>query len=126
MKIAVVMARILVGLVFVVFGSNTFLHFLNAPLPEGVAGQFIGAMIVSHYVVAVGACQVIGGVLLLAGRFIPLGLTILGPVIVNILLYHLLMSMAGFPVALAVALLWAFLVWRHRANFSGLFAAKTE
>jgi putative oxidoreductase len=124
MKVAVVIARTLVGFVFVFFGSNAFLHFLNAPLPEGVAGQFIGALVASHYVVAVGACQVIGGALLLAGRYIPLGLTILGPVVVNILLYHLLMSMVGFPVALVVALLWVFLMWRYRANFAGLFVAK--
>ena len=126
MKVAVVIARILVGAVFVFFGSNAFLHFLNAPLPEGVAGQFIGALFASHYVVAVGACQVIGGALLLAGRYIPLGLTILGPVVANILLYHLLMSMVGFPIALVVAALWAFLMWRYRKNFAGLFVAKAE
>lgn len=126
MKVAVAIARILVGVVFVFFGSNAFLHFLNAPLPEGVAGQFIGALFASHYVVVVGACQVIGGALLLAGRYIPLGLTILGPVVANILLYHLLMSMVGFPIALVVAALWAFLMWRYRKNFAGLFVAKAE
>jgi len=124
MKIAVIIARVLVGLIFVVFGSNAFLNFIPATMPPGVAGQFIGAMFASHYLLAVGACQVIGGALLLIGRYIPLGVTILGPVVVNILLYHLLMSMVGFPVALVTALLWLFLLWRYRANFAGIFVAK--
>src|SRR5215813_12683306 len=111
MKIAVIIARVLVGLVFVVFGSNAFLNFIPAKLPEGHAGQFFTALFATHYVLAIGACQVIGGALLLVGKYIPLGLTILGPIVVNILLYHLLMSMMGLSVALVVAVLWLFLMW---------------
>lgn len=125
MKIAVIIARSLLGLVFVVFGSNAFLNFIHAPLPTGLAGQFISVLFASHWLYAVGAAQFIGGALLLINRFVPLGLTILGPVIVNILLYHFLLDMAGAPVAIVVALLWFFLFYYYRQYFSGIFTAKT-
>jgi uncharacterized membrane protein YphA (DoxX/SURF4 family) len=88
MKIATLIARILLGLVFFVFGLNPFLHFLPAIMPPGVAGQFLSLLIETHYVYFVGAVQLVGGALLLANRYVPLALTLLGPVIVNILLYH--------------------------------------
>jgi putative oxidoreductase len=87
MKIATVVARILPGLVFVTFGLNIFLHFLPMPLPEGAAGDFLKALFVSHYLWVVGALQLAGGALLLIGRFVPLGLILLGPVILNILCF---------------------------------------
>ena len=85
MKIATVIARILLGLVFVVFGLNPFLKFIPMQMPPGTAGQFLTVLFVSHFVYVVGAAQVIGGVLLLINRYVPLALTILGPVIVSIL-----------------------------------------
>jgi uncharacterized membrane protein YphA (DoxX/SURF4 family) len=120
MKIATLIARVLLGLVFVVFGSNAFLHFITAPPVSGPAGAFIGAMMDTGYVKVVGFCQVAGGLILLVGRFIPLGLTLLGPVIVNILCFHIFMNHQGLPLALVVAVLALFLLWRHRANFAGL------
>ena len=120
MKILEFIARILVGIVFVVFGSNAFLHFIKAPIPTGLAGNFIGAMMESHYVYIVGFCQVAGGFILLIGRYIPLGLTLLGPVIVNILCYHIFLSHEGWQVAAIVTALTLFILWRHRANFAGL------
>jgi putative oxidoreductase len=59
--------------------------------------------------------------LLLIGRFVPLGLTILGAIIVNILIFHALMAPEGFPIALIVTALEIFLVWRYRDAFAGLF-----
>jgi|SRR5208282_1168457 len=120
MKIATLIARVLLGLVFVVFGSNAFLHFITAPPVSGPAGAFIGAMMDTGYVKVVGFCQVAGGLILLVGRFIPLGLTLLGPVIVNILCFHIFMNHQGLPLALVVAALALFLLWRYRANFAGL------
>jgi len=79
----------------------------------------------SHYIYFVAALQVAGGVLLLAGRYVPLGLTLLGPVIVNILLYHLLMDPKGLPMAFVVTVLWGIVAFRNRQYFSGLFAQKT-
>lgn len=127
MKIAVLIARILLGLEFLVFGLNIFLHFIpQQPLPTGPAGQFAGALFVSHHILFVGAVQVIGGVLLLAGRYVPLALTLLGPVIVNILLFHLLMAPSGIPIALITALLWCIIFAGVRQAFRGIFAAKVE
>ena len=121
MKIATIIARVLFGLVFVVFCSNAFLHFLPMPpLPQGPAGEYLHAFFVSGYVYFIGGLQVLGGLLLLIGRFVPLGLTILGAIIVNILIFHTLMSPEGFPPALVVTALELFLVWRYREAFAGL------
>jgi putative oxidoreductase len=121
MKALTIIARSLLGLVFVVFGSNIFLHFLPMPPPPpGPAGDFAKALFVSHYLHVVGALQVGGGALLLVGRFVPLGLTLLGPVIVNILCFHLLLQPKGLPLALVVSALALFLLWCYRKNFAGL------
>src|ERR1700734_918159 len=74
MKIAVLIARILLGLLFAVFGLNGFLHFIPMPPPSGLAGQYMGALYVSHYLVVVFLLQLVGGGLLLANRFVPLAL----------------------------------------------------
>ena len=121
MKIATIIARSLLGLIFVVFGSNMFLHFIPMPPPpEGPAREFMTALFLSHYLYVVGALQVVGGVLLFAGRWTPLGLALLGPVIVNILCFHALMAPAGLPMAIVVSLLALFLLWRYREHFAGL------
>jgi len=121
MKTATIISRVLLGLMFVTFGLNMFLNFIPMPPPpEGPAREFMMALFMSHYVYAVGALQVAGGVILLSGRFVPLGLTLLGPVIVNILLFHVLMAPAGLPMAFVVSALALFLLWRNREYFSGL------
>lgn len=121
MKIATIIARSLLGLIFVVFGSNVFLHFIPMPPPpEGPAREFITALFMSHYLHVVGALQIAGGLILLSGRYVPLGLTLLGPVIVNILCYHALMAPAGLPMAIVVAALALFLFWRNRKSFAGI------
>ena len=124
MKIAVLVARILLGLMFVVFGLNGFLNFLHMPMPTGPAGQYMGVLFVSHYLRAVFAVQLLGGLLLLSGQFIALGLVLLGPVIFNILLFHTFLSPAGFqPAALAV-ILWFIVFFGVRHAFAGIFAQK--
>ena len=121
MKIVTIIARVLLGLMFVVFGSNIFLHFLRMPPPPAtLAGDFSKALMQSHYIYVVGLLQVIGGLLLLIGRYVPLGLVLLGPVIVNILLFHIFLDTSGLPMAIIVALLALFLLWRYRTNFAGL------
>src|SRR6201987_2485241 len=86
MKILNIVSRFLLGLIFLIFGLNGFLHFIPMPLPGGVAGQFFGALFVSNYLVPIFGLQVISGALLLVNRFVPLALTILAAIIVNILL----------------------------------------
>src|SRR5437870_2110435 len=106
MKIATIIARVLLGLVFVVFGSNIFLHFIPMPPPPPtLAGDFSKALFLSHYLHVVAVFQIVGGLILLIGRFVPLGLVLLTPVIVNIDLVHILMDPSGLPLA-AVISLW--------------------
>lgn len=126
MKIATLIARILLGLIFLVFGLNGFLRFIPMPPPTGLAGQYMGALFVSHYLVPVFLLQVVGGALLLANRFVPLALVLLGPVIVNILLYHALMVPEGLPLALVVTVLWLIVFAGVRSAFAGVFAMRVE
>jgi hypothetical protein len=120
MRIVVLIARILLGLEFTVFGLNGLFHFLHMPMPTGVAGEFMGAMVASHYIVFVAGCQVIGGILLLINRMVPLGLTILGALIVNILLFHILMNPQGLPMAVFTTLLWFLVFHSVRGAFTGI------
>ena len=124
MKIAVLIARILLGLIFVFFGVNGFLNFLHAPMPPGQAGQYIGVMYGSVYMYFVSLVQVVGGALLLSGQFIPLGLVLLGPVLVNILLFHISFQPAGLPPGILSTLLWFIIFFGYRKSFAGIFAQK--
>jgi putative oxidoreductase len=126
MKITTSIARILLGLLFLVFGLNGFLHFIPTPLPSGLAGQYMGVLFVSHYLVVVFLVQVIGGALLLANRFVPLGLILLGPILVNILLFHSLMAPAGLPLALLATVLWGIVFYGVRRAFAGVFASRVQ
>jgi uncharacterized membrane protein YphA (DoxX/SURF4 family) len=126
MKILTTIARILLGLIFVFFGSNGLLHFLPMPpLPEGVAGEYLHSFFASGYVYVISGFQVLGGLLLLIGKFVPLGLTILGAIIVNIWIFHLLMApeLGGMVPAFVVSILDLFLIWRYRDAFAGIFRA---
>ena len=120
MKITTVIARFLLGFTFLVFGLNGFLHFIHQPPPTGTAGQFLGALFVSHYLVPIFLLQVISAVLLLGNRYVPLALTLLAPIIVNILLIHTLMLPSGLPLALVVTVLWIVVFLSVRSAFSGL------
>ena len=121
MKTATIISRVVLGLIFVTFGLNMFLNFIHMPPPpEGPAREFMTALYLSHYLYLIGAVQVVGGLILLSGRWIPLGLTLLGPVIVNIDSFHVLMAPAGLPMAFVVSFLALFLLWRYRENFAGL------
>ena len=126
MKIAALIARILLGLLFLVFGLNGFLHFIPTPPPSGLAGQYMGALFISHYLVFVFAVQVIGGALLLANRFVPLALILLGPILVNILLFHSLMAPEGLPMALFATALWAIVFYSVRSAFAGVFVQRVQ
>src|SRR5438445_8921657 len=126
MRTASVIARYLAGVIFLVMGLNGFLNFIPFPPPAGVAGQFMGALYVSHYLWVIFAFQVIAGVLLLLNRYVPLGVAVLAPMIVNILTFHALMAPSGLPLALFVAVLWAAIFIDVRPAFSGLFQSRLE
>jgi putative oxidoreductase len=124
MNAARLIARILLGLIFTVFGLNGFLHFLPMPPMSGPPADFFMAMAATHYLLPLlFAAQVIGGVLLLAGIFVPLGLTLLAPVIVNILFFHLTLAPSGLPLAIVVVALELWLAWLYRDKFAPLFSS---
>ena len=126
MKILTNIGRFLLGLIFLVFGLNGFLHFIPMPPPSGVAGQFFGALFVSNYLVPIFALQLVSGALLLINRFVPLALTILAAIIVNILLFHVLMNPAGLGLAVLVAVLWSVVFASVRSAFAGIFQARLD
>src|SRR5258708_15682346 len=124
MKIITHISRFLLGLIFLVFGLNGFLHFIPMPPPSGVAGQFLGAMFVSKYLLVVSGLQVISGALLLINRYVPLALTILGPIIVNILLFHGLMNPAGIGLAVFVTIFFGVGVFSVRLGVARILLGR--
>ena len=121
MKIAATISRYLLGLVFLVFGANKIVPFMpTGPLPGGAAGQFMGALFSTKYLLFVGLIEAAGGILLLINRYVPLALTLLGPIIVNILLTGILMTHMALGSGIVVAILWFIVFWQHRAAFEGI------
>src|SRR5580700_5718496 len=126
MKIVVLISRILLGLVFLVFGLNGFLMFIpTGPMPTGLAGQFVTVLLQSHYVLVVSALQVAGGALLLVNRYVPLGLTLLGPIIVNIFLVYFLVFHLGGGISNGLAILLCLRGDHPPPSFAGLFVQKS-
>ena len=126
MKIASTTARYLLGFIFLVFGLNGFLHFIPMPPPAGIAGQFLGALFVSHFLVVVFLLQLIPAILLLINRYVPLALVLLGPVIVNIVLFHAFMAPSGLPLALVVTVLWLLTAAGVHVAFHGIFRHRIQ
>jgi hypothetical protein len=119
-------ARILLGLVFFVFGLNGFLGFIPQPPPPERAGAFMGALAATGYMFPlIKGVEVIGGVMLLSNRFVPLALAILAPNIVNIVLFHTLLAPAGAPVAVFVLALELVAAWSYREAFAPMLRART-
>jgi uncharacterized membrane protein YphA (DoxX/SURF4 family) len=126
MKIVTLIARILLGLEFLIFGLNGFLQFLHMPPPTGLAAQYFGVLFMSHYYIVIFLLQALGGVLLLLNRFVPLALTILGPVLVNILIFHVTMNPEGLPMALVTFGLWLIVFLPVRRVFAPLLSARVS
>jgi putative oxidoreductase len=124
MRALIITSRVLLGLIFSVYGLNGFLHFIPMPPPSGAAGQFAEAMVVSHYMSAVFVLDVAAGFLLLVNRFALLALVILGPILVNIALFHITMAPQGYAPAVIAIATWSVLFYRERAAFAGLFSAR--
>jgi putative oxidoreductase len=126
MKYIPLVSRLLLGFMFFVFGLNNILHFLPMPLPTGDALTWMGIMAGHGYMTFVGVVMVIGGLLLLVGRFVPLGLTLIAPVIVNILLYHALLWPHGVVPGIIAAVLEIVLLIAYHRSFAGLFVPNPE
>jgi len=124
MKILALIARLLMGLTFTVFGLNGFFHFIPGELPAGLAGQFLGALMSTHYVHVISAFEVVAGILFLIGLYVPLALALIAPIIVNILLYHAFLAPQGYQPALIVTICWIISFVYNRSAFAGIFQAK--
>tara|TARA_R110002049_G_scaffold37392_1_gene117818 strand:+ start:111 stop:491 length:381 start_codon:yes stop_codon:yes gene_type:complete len=124
MKLASTIARYLLGLIFVVFSLNFWLQFMPIPMPpEGSnAANFMGAIFMSGFLTVVKVMELIGGLLLLSGRFVNLALAILGPVVINIALYHVVILGAGYEMAVVLSVL-ALLALLGRKDFLKVLTA---
>jgi uncharacterized membrane protein YphA (DoxX/SURF4 family) len=123
----VVAARALLGLIFFVFGLNFFLHFIPTPPMSGPPGDFAGAMIATGYLfVLVKVTEVVAGALLLVGRYVPLALALLAPVVVNIVAFHAFLAPSGIVLPLVVLALEVFLAWAYRRTYAPMLQAKVD
>ena len=126
--LAPTIARVLMGLVFFVFGLNGFFHFIPQPKTgmSDVAMSFLGGMIQTGYMIPlIFGTQTIVGVLLLANRFVPLALALIAPVVVNIFAFHLFLERSGLVIALIVAALEVYLAWSYRKAYLTMLAPRT-
>jgi putative oxidoreductase len=125
MRIVSIGARYLLGLLFTVMGLNGFLNFIPQPPPTNpLAIQFFTAVSASHFAAFFFAIQLIGGVLLLAGFFVPLALTLLAGELFNILAFHITMSPNTIAPALVASVLWVVVFVAYRESFDGILRAK--
>lgn len=126
MKIAILISRFLLGMGFIIFGLNILHPFLTSPPPpEGsLAAQFVAVMVPSHWITFVGVLQLLGGLLLVIGRTAPLGLVVLGPILVNILAFHIfLQGGQGIAPGLVFSVLEIFLIYAYRSHFRAIVVA---
>jgi uncharacterized membrane protein YphA (DoxX/SURF4 family) len=126
MKIVTIGCRILLGLVFVVFGLNVFLHFIKTPSPPGDATTLMTMMFVHGWFKVIGTLEVLGGLLLLSGRLVPLGLTILSPILLIIVLFHSTLAPAGLAFALFWTLMDLYLIYAYKASFEPILNPRAK
>ncbi|MBT8470237.1 MAG: DoxX family membrane protein [Myxococcales bacterium] len=127
MKFAIIGARVVLGLIFVVFGLNGFFNFIPTPEMAEAAGSLMGALVATGYfMMVVKLVEVLAGSMILTGRFLPLGLILLAPVSVHILLFHVFLDRAGLPMALVIVVLQLFLAWAYRDSFAGVLEANPK
>ena len=123
MKAATMVARYLLGVGMLVFGVNTWLKFMSPPpLPEDGA-QFMGLLFGSGYFNAVAILMIVSGLAFVTGRYVALGLTLIGPVLVNILIFHFAFDLAGIVMGLVFSVLWFVVFWKHKGSFAAIFSA---
>ena len=124
MKIVVVVVRVLLGLPFLIFGLNALHPFMPMPPMSGDSGTFMTIMMHHGWVPFLGVLYITAGILLLAGRYVPVALVILGPILVVILLYHVTLDPKELAVPIVLALLEVFLIYVYWPAFRGIFTHK--
>jgi uncharacterized membrane protein YphA (DoxX/SURF4 family) len=126
---SVSVARYVQGGAFFIFGLNGFLHFLPQPPAPEPAQALLGAFAASGYMFPlIKGTEVVAGLLLLLGRFVPLSLVLIAPVLVNIVLYHLLLAPGAEGLALPLLLLGTelYLAWSYRHVFAPLLEPRVQ
>lgn len=119
--------RTLLGLVFFVFGLNGFLQFIPQPPLPAAAGTFMGALAATGYMFPlIKGTEIVAGLLLLGGRFVPLALVLLAPVIVNIALFHVVLAPANMGLVVVLLVLEVYLAWTYRNAFAGVLQAHAK
>jgi uncharacterized membrane protein YphA (DoxX/SURF4 family) len=125
MKIVRQVPRVLLGLVFLVFGLNGFFNFIKMAPPPADAMAFFGALVKTGYFIPLlKGTEVVAAVLLLSNRFVPLALTVLAPILVNILFFHVALEPSGAPMAIILVGLEVYLAWSYREVFRPLLASR--
>jgi putative oxidoreductase len=126
MRIATIVARYLLGLILTIFGLNGFFNFLPAtPMPT-MAVQFFTLLVTSHYMVLVFLLQIASGLLFLSNRYVPLALTLIAPVLVNILLFHITMNPSGIVPGAIATVCWLIVFSSVRPAFDGIFRHRSQ
>ena len=125
MRFVAIVARYLLGIMFTVFGLNGFLQFIHQPPPANpLAVQFFIAISASHFSAFFFAVQLVAGLLLLSGYFVPLAVVLLAAEIFNILAFHLTMAPATIGPGLLAAVLWVLVFLQYRGSFVGILSAR--
>lgn len=126
MRTLTIILRTLLGLAFVVFGANYFLHFIPQPPPEPAAGAFLGALVTGKVLALAKLVEIAAGVALLTNRFVPLALAVLAPIVVNINLFHGVFAPDGLPLTVGILAMELYLAWVYRGAFMAMLRARVE
>lgn len=124
MKIAVIIARVLLGIAFVFAGVAKFMPMKPGSIPPGDTGAMVTLMVAHKWMLFYGLVEAVSGLLLLVGRYVPLALTLLAGLLVNIMLFNATLFPGAVLPTLVLGALEIFLVWAYRESFAGVFAAK--
>jgi uncharacterized membrane protein YphA (DoxX/SURF4 family) len=119
--------RVLLGLIFLVFGLNGFLNFI--PMPKDIPPDIMnvmGALMKAGYMTVVSAAEVLIALLLLTNRFVPLALALLAPIVVGIITYHVAMDPKTIGPGVVVTLMELYLAWAYRGAFRPMLAARVK
>ncbi len=127
MNKAVIGVRILLGAIFGVFSLNYFFAFMPQPAMPEAAGAFMGAMMATGYLLPLlKIFELVSGIMLLAGIMVPLALTMLAPIVINIVAFHLFLAPGGLVIGLALVVMEGFLAWAYRDAFTGVLHPKAQ
>lgn len=119
--------RLALGAIFTVFGLNGFLHFIPAPAPSGLAAVFVGGLgATGYFFPLLKGTEVIAGLLLLSNRFVPLALTVLAPIVVNIVAFHAFLAPSGMALPVVITALGVYLAYTERAVFAPILKARSQ